>query len=385
MELIKLEEVKKSYAEDKPSLKTIFSPKKQKRIVILDNISFEVEEGELLGIMGKNGAGKSTLLRLIGGVYEKDSGNIITRGDIVSIFEMGSFFNIELTGEQYCRDYLIFRGLKGEALVKAIKSIHEFTELDNFFFEPVKTYSTGMQSRVLFGAATAIPAKIILIDEFLVVGDEYFQHKAWKRLNQFLSMGATGIVVSHDWTSILKLCKRSVIISGNHIEFLGPTYEAVQKYLNIQYNKSNEVTFFDKEKLVQEEICCKCGDDFIVDFKLGILKEIEEESIGIAFSIERHIEGIGWSLVITGNETLQVNKLGVVEISIKVEDFCIAPGDYLLCLFISSPLGDLEKTVRKTYESLTWLNGYPIKLKVLGDSNSKQLIKKRLKWKIKLV
>jgi len=382
MELIVLENIQKSFIDEKkPTIRSILS-KKQKRIIILSDISFEVESGELIGIIGKNGVGKSTLLRLIGGVYEKDSGSLITNGEIVSIFEMGSFFSVELTGEQYCKDYFRFRGLKGNNLEEVVKAICDFTELGDYFFEPIKTYSSGMKAKLLFGTATAIPAKIILIDEFLLVGDEYFQGKAWNRLKKFLSLGATGIIVSHDWTSLMKLCKRTIFFEKGQIKYIGETYKAVQKYLNIPFIESNEIAFLKKQELTGKEVLVENGQTFIFQIEIEKYKICTKKNFSIGFSIERHIEGIGWSLAMTGTSNVSFDYPGITKVYIKIHDFCLAPGDYLLCLFITSEMKENQKTADKVYESMTWLNGNPIKLRVEGENFSKQLIDKRLKWEI---
>ncbi|MEK7448139.1 MAG: ABC transporter ATP-binding protein [Planctomycetota bacterium] len=382
MELVKLNRVYKSFLADKrPSLRTLFS-KNQKRTLVLKDISFKVEAGALLGIIGKNGVGKSTLLRLIGGIYEKDSGEVITRGDIASIFELGSFFNSYLTGKQYCRDYFRFKGINGSKLNALCDSIYEFTQLEDFFCEPVRSYSSGMQARLLFAVATALPAKIILIDEFLVVGDEYFRGKAWKRLQQFLSMGATGIIVSHDWVSLLKLCQQCLVLTREGIDYFGPSYKAVRRYLNMPFQRSDEITFVNIDKMLKEMVYAVSGEPFNYNFQAQSLEKFKDNAISVGFCIERHIEGIGWSLITIGLSNININPDTKINITISIEDFCLAPGEYLLCLFLSAPLEKGQRSITKGYESLTWLNGNPIRLVVKGENKSNQLITKKLQWKI---
>jgi ABC-type polysaccharide/polyol phosphate transport system ATPase subunit len=177
MNTIEAKHIQKNFIDDpNVKLRDILSDG-GKRIVVFDDLSFEVKKGELLGVIGKNGVGKSTLLRTIGGVYNVDKGNVITQGTMASIFELGSFYNQELTGIQYCKDYFKFKGIVKD-VDKLIESIHDFTELGEYFFEPTRTYSSGMRAKLLFGTATALPADVILIDEILVVGDEYFAANA---------------------------------------------------------------------------------------------------------------------------------------------------------------------------------------------------------------
>jgi lipopolysaccharide transport system ATP-binding protein len=383
MELVKLDNVYKSFLDVKhPTLRTVFS-RKQKRIIVLKDMSFEVEAGEFLGVLGKNGVGKSTLLRLIGGIYEKDSGSIITKGDITSIFEFGSIFNPELTGEKFCTEFFRFKGVNGKEIKELTEDIHEFSELGEFFYEPIKKYSSGMQAKLIFSVSTALPTKIILIDEFLIVGDEYFQGKAWKRLQEFLSKGATGIIVTHDWTSVLKLCKRSMILSHDGIEFIGETYKTVQKYRGFKHLESGELSFKDTDRMTRETVFATSGEQFNYNFHVKAFDDFKEDAFRVSFSIERHIEGIGWSLAMIGGSNIEgIFGKREFNLNLLIEDFFLAPGEYLMCLFLTTPLKKNQIAVDRIYSSLTWLNGNPIKLIVRGENNSGQLIKKQLEWKI---
>lgn len=384
--MISVNNIQKSFiADSNVSLSKLFS-NQAKRFIVLNGVTFEVGQGELLGVLGRNGAGKSTLLRTVGGIYGIDQGEIITDGEIASIFELGFFFNRELTGIQYCRDYFMFRGLAGEKLEEAIHSIHEFTELGEFFFEPVKSYSSGMQAKLLFGVATAVPAKIILIDEMLVVGDEYFKGKAWRRLQEFLAQGSTGIIVSHDWTSLLKLCRRTVILSNKQIEFIGDTYAAVQEYLKVPYNISSELTFLHRESMIRNPVVVEFGTPFNYSFSVAILEQLPQNQFGVTFSIERHIEGVGWSLAMIGKGNIVVEAAqNSAKVVIGIYDFCLAPGEYLLCIALTSPVAEKsQQAVEKVYEALTWLNGNPIKLLVKGENEHQGIYRKRLSWKIEV-
>lgn len=382
MGYIKLENISKSYlAEHRPSITRIML-NRAPRTLVLKDISFEVFPGEVLGVIGKNGVGKSTLLRLVGGVYEKDSGHLLTEGDIVSIFELGSFFNTEITGARYCRDYFRFRGLKGQELTRTIQSVYEFTELGEFFQQPIKNYSSGMQAKLLFGVATALPARIILIDEFLVVGDEYFRGKAWERLRQFIAAGTTGIIVSHDWVAMMKLCKRAMILSREGIEFIGPAYEAVQQYLNIPFVESEEIRFKDRQRLVSTPVFARTGEDFRFCFEAEVLAPFRDSSFAVGFSIERYQEGVGWSLALTGSSVVEVQGRQMIEVELTIPALPLAPGDYLLCLFFSTPLKAGQKSTEKVYESLTWLNGRPLSLVVEGENPQRKLFHRRLQWRV---
>lgn len=381
MAIIKLRNVYNSFIDEpKPSLRKMIAKSVIKKTILKD-ISFEVAPGELLGVIGNNGVGKSTLLKLINGIYDKDSGELITDGEIVSIFELGSFFNEELTGERYCRDYLSFKGIKKIERDDLISSIKDFTELGDFFYEKIKTYSSGMKAKLLYATATALPAKIILIDEFLIVGDEYFQAKAWKRLRDFLSKGTSGIIVSHAWTSLLKLCRRTAVLTRDGISIIDNTYKVIPEYLKIPNNVSDAVHFHDREKLIDSVITAECGEDFNVSCRVDV-NDKNVECLGVGFAIERLIEGVGWSLAYTGQKNIDIRHRNQFDIVFQIKEMNLAPGEYLLCLFLSSPVKGYNKPVDITYDSLSWLTGNPIRLIVQGENIHKQLIRKRLKWKI---
>lgn len=381
MAIIKLVNVYNSFVdESRPSLRKMLKMS-VKRKTILKDISFEVNPGELLGVIGNNGVGKSTLLRLISGIYEKDSGTIITDGEIVSIFELGSFFSEELTGERYCRDYLSFNGVKKTESDELISSIKDFTELGEFFYKKIKTYSSGMKAKLLYATATALPAEIVLIDEFLIVGDEYFQAKAWKRLREFLSKGTLGIIVSHDWTSLLKLCRRSAILTKDGISIIGNTYKVIPAYLKIPNHISDVVHFNDREKLIYGVLTAECGEGLSFSCRVDI-NDKKVEWLGVGFSIERLIEGVGWNLAYTGQKNIDIKNRKQVDITLQINEMNLAPGEYVLCLFLSSYIKGYNNPVDVVYDSLTWLTGDPIRLTIPGENIHKQLIRKRLKWKI---
>jgi len=178
------------------------------------------------------------------------------------------------------------------------------------------------------------------------------------------------------------LCKRIVVLSNGRIEYIGETYNAVQRYFNIPFVESDEVSFMNKEIMTANPIYAANGETFLYEFAIKVHDKFSGEGIGISFSIERHIEGIGWSLAMTGLSTVDYDNEKTFKIRIRIEDFCLAPGEYLLCLFLNAPLKKGQRSVDKGYESLTWLNGHPIKLEVSGTNDAKQLIDKRLKWKI---
>ena len=201
------------------------------RFKALQDVTFDVPKGQFVGILGRNGAGKSTLLRIIGGAYAPDVGRISVRGAMSALYELGVVASRELTGRQYADRLLMVHGFGARERSEMIADIHDFSELEDRFDDPVQTYSAGMGARLYFATATAGQYDVYLLDEILSVGDQHFQSKCWRRLRDRLSRGATGILVTHDWAAILRLCETARILEGGKVIFSGPADRAVRQYL----------------------------------------------------------------------------------------------------------------------------------------------------------
>ena len=172
----------------------------------LDDVSFSVEAGRTMGVIGSNGAGKSTLLRLIGGVGLPDKGRVRLEGRLGALLDLGAGFHPDLTGRENVSISGVISGLSYREVGKRFDSIVAFAELHDFIDNPLRTYSSGMQMRLAFAVATHIDAEILLIDEVLAVGDASFQSKCFDRLARFRADGSTTIVVSHDLQTIRQIC-----------------------------------------------------------------------------------------------------------------------------------------------------------------------------------
>src|SRR5574344_701646 len=164
----------------------------------LKNISFSINEGEAIGIIGQNGAGKSTLLKIITGTLCSTSGSIVVNGKIAAILELGMGFHPDLSGRQNAYHSAGLMGYTSEQIDSVINDIEAFAEVGEYFDQPVRTYSSGMQMRVAFATVTAYRPEILIVDEALSVGDAYFQHKSFERIRQFQKEGTTLLLVSHD-------------------------------------------------------------------------------------------------------------------------------------------------------------------------------------------
>lgn len=198
---------------------------------VLRNVNFEIQAGEAIGIIGQNGAGKSTLLKMITGTLQPTEGQVLINGRIAAILELGMGFNLELSGRQNVYHAAGLMGFSTEQIQQAMPNIEAFAEIGEYFDEPVRTYSSGMQMRVAFSVATAYRPEILIIDEALSVGDAYFQHKSFSRIRKFQEQGTTLLIVSHDKGAIQSLCNRAILLeSGTVIKDGNP--EVIFDYYN---------------------------------------------------------------------------------------------------------------------------------------------------------
>lgn len=198
---------------------------------VLRNVSFRLGRGEAVGIVGQNGAGKSTLLKLITGTLRQTTGDIIVNGRIAAILELGMGFNADLTGRQNAVHTAGLMGFSQADIARVMPEIEAFAEIGEYFDEPVRTYSSGMQMRVAFSVATAFRPEVLIVDEALSVGDAYFQHKSMGRIREFRKQGTTLLIVSHDRTAVQALCDRAVLLEKGEQRMDGDP-QAVMDYYN---------------------------------------------------------------------------------------------------------------------------------------------------------
>ncbi len=198
----------------------------------LDGVSFEVERGQTVGVIGDNGAGKSTLLRILTGIVDPTGGGYIIEGRVAPLLELGAGFvplmdakdNIRLNGR--------LLGLSGEEIKELTPKILEFAELEDYAEHPVRTYSAGMQLRLGFAIAQSLEPDVILVDEVLAVGDIAFQKKCLSRIEEFRARGSTILIVTHSMADLGGLCNRVLRLDGGRVTADGPTEEVIKAYLD---------------------------------------------------------------------------------------------------------------------------------------------------------
>ncbi len=198
----------------------------------LEDISFSVKKGEVLGIIGKNGAGKSTLLKIISGIMKPTKGKVEVKGNIVPMLELGSGFDFELTGRENIFLNGAILGYSKEYLKQKYKEIVNFSELERFIDTPIRNYSSGMMMRLAFSIATVVNPEVLIVDEILSVGDASFQEKSRTRMLELIGGGTTVFFVSHDLSQIEAMCNRVLWLQEGKVKMIGNTEAVCAAYKN---------------------------------------------------------------------------------------------------------------------------------------------------------
>lgn len=198
---------------------------------VLRDLSFDVQPGEALGIIGINGAGKSTLLKLITGTTQPTTGSVQLSGRVAAMLELGMGFHPDFTGRQNVLMAGQLLGMPTQQIIELMPDVEAFAEIGDYIDQPVRVYSSGMQMRLAFSIATAIRPDILIVDEALSVGDIYFQHKSFERIRDFREQGTTLLIVSHDKGAIQSICDRAILLNDGRLLMEGAP-EAVMDYYN---------------------------------------------------------------------------------------------------------------------------------------------------------
>jgi lipopolysaccharide transport system ATP-binding protein len=208
----------------------IMARSERDKFVAIDKLSFEVYRGETFGIVGRNGAGKSTLLALMAGILRPTSGTIFVQGRISPLLELGVGFTLELTAAENIVINGVLLGLRRNEIEAKMKDIIEFSGLGAFIYQPLKTYSSGMQVRLAFSVAIHVQPDILLVDEVLAVGDAEFQKKCFDRIALLRSNGVTIVFVSHNLQILAAMCDRTAYISKGRLVGIGTPSEMINLY-----------------------------------------------------------------------------------------------------------------------------------------------------------
>ena len=277
-----------------------------KKFFALDKISFEIEKGTTVGIIGTNGSGKSTILKIITGVLNPSSGNVEVEGNISALLELGAGFNMDYTGIENIYMNGTMMGFGREEMEKKLPEILEFADIGDFVHQPVKTYSSGMFVRLAFALAINVEPEILIVDEALSVGDVFFQAKCYKKMEEIRQKGTTILMVTHDMGSVIKYCDKVILLNKGSFVAEGKAGEIVDLYKKILANR------FEIEEEAKD-------DKLPVEAKAANTGKLMKESLSINPNVTEY-----------GDKRAEIYDLGLIdskgEISnllIKGEEFTI--------------------------------------------------------------
>ncbi|WP_397362211.1 ABC transporter ATP-binding protein [Olleya sp. R77988] len=282
----------------------------------LQDISFEVEKGEVLGIIGKNGAGKSTLLKILSKVTGPTTGEIKTRGRIASLLEVGTGFHGEMTGRENVYLNGAILGMTKKEISSKIEEIIDFSGCQRYIDTPVKRYSSGMTVRLAFAVAAFLEPEILVIDEVLAVGDAEFQKKAIGKMQDISrGEGRTVLFVSHNMAAVKNLCTRCIVLEHGSVAFSGTTEDSIQFYLKGAKNSLNQIDFSTRKgsgivKLNSVDVygetisvLPQTGKPFTLKFNVENLEKKLNSSVRFDFRID---DPMGQHLVWMSSDLLKV-------------------------------------------------------------------------------
>lgn len=384
--VIEIKNISKIYnLYNKPSdrlKEALFSRKsRHTEFAALNDVSFNVNKGEILGIIGKNGSGKSTILKIITSVLTPTSGECIVKGKIAALLELGAGFNMEYTGIEniYLNGQMI--GFSKDEMDKKLQDIIDFADIGEHIYQPVKTYSSGMFARLAFSVAISVDPDILIVDEALSVGDVFFQNKCYRRFEEFRERGKTILFVTHDMGSVIRYCNRCVLLNAGKKVAEGKPQEMVDLYKRImvgQWNGNEEssdeassiqTSNVKNDQLWKDQISTNPdievygdGRADIIDF--GIFSDtgdignnvykgdyysvkmkvrINEDNLNPIFAFKlRDIKGTeltGTNTMLEDIDTSQCKKGDIVTITFRQKQY-LQPGQYLVSLGCTAFEGD---------------------------------------------
>ncbi|HEV2547564.1 MAG TPA: ABC transporter ATP-binding protein [Stellaceae bacterium] len=337
----------------------------------LREISLEVPKGEFVGVLGRNGAGKSTLLRTVGGIYEPDQGSVEIAGVVSGLYELGMASSPDITGREYARRFLALNGATGGELRRLVNEVQEFSELDERFDDGVLTYSSGMAARLFFAVASARAYDVYLIDEILAVGDHHFQAKCWARIRDRVAAGASGLLVTHDWSAVVRLCRTAHILDHGCLVFTGPSDAAVRKYLadSATMVQDRAGAQFEETKLPRSVQWCS-GEKAHLTIPVRIIRP---HPVSLRLSIERLSIGTGWEIMFMSRDAHAIGSdPGFYSVDLAIPALPLVPGSYILNLFLTVEPSQQEPT-RRVLDSRSWLNGEGVEVRVSGRTSEGQV------------
>lgn len=338
------------------------SPQKRKdrakkgKFWALDDVSFSVERGEAVGIIGRNGAGKSTLLKILSQITPPTRGKITMRGRVASLLEVGTGFHPELTGRENIYLNGAILGMTRKEIARKFDEIVAFAEVEKFLDTPVKRYSSGMYVRLAFAVAAHLEPEILVIDEVLAVGDVAFQKKCLGKMGDVAKSGRTVLFVSHNMAAVQSLCTGGIVLDSGQVAFNGNSTDAVEAYIDTIGSSDKTTPILERDDRLGDGIirisdivvgtpqktdcgCWVCGKPGIADlhFESNSLEDVSNIEVAII------IESLsGQRILYLGSRVLRSdfgNVSGSGRFRCKIPKVTLAPGQYVFSLEIRYTLG----------------------------------------------
>ena len=332
------------YLSLRDSVSNIFKSKKTKEdFWALNDVSFNVEQGDTIGIIGKNGAGKSTLLKILSKITPPTSGKIICRGRVASLLEVGTGFHPELSGRENIFMNGSILGMRKAEILKNFDAIVDFSGVEKFIDTPLKHYSSGMQLRLAFAVAAFLENEILIIDEVLAVGDAEFQKKCMGKMGEVSKSGRTILFVSHNLASISLLCNRGLMLKSGNVSFMDNASNTIKYYLNEtptlpfyqrDLNKKNNVIYIESIKTVNStnELCSEYVTSSSITLKIDIciVNVTQDFKVGIALLDQYK------NKIFTNHYDVKNNRKEKTELTYQIPENTICPGRFTfdVALFI---------------------------------------------------
>jgi lipopolysaccharide transport system ATP-binding protein len=326
----------------------------------LQDISFEVEQGEVLGIIGKNGAGKSTLLKILSRVTSPTTGSIKTKGRLASLLEVGTGFHPELSGRENIFLNGAILGMTKKEITSKFDEIVDFSGVERYIDTPVKRYSSGMYVRLAFGVAAHLEPEILVVDEVLAVGDAEFQKKCIGKMKSVSGEGRTVLFVSHNIDAVNTLCTKAIYLKNGLMKFSGDTRSAISEYLNSDSGKQNIEDYKLSGTLrnaVIKAVNLHTDQEFIdfrknvtMDIEIFSKEEIANAQINVGFNNAME-SGVAMYYGVKAVH-LEANRIHKFRLEINTANI-LAPGDYRMAVSLAK--GD----VLGVYENLDIVYGFP--------------------------
>ena len=343
-------------------------------ILALDDVSFTVQQGEALGIIGRNGAGKSTLLKILSRVTAPTSGVVKVRGRIGSLLEVGTGFHPELTGRENVYLNGAILGMRKEEVTRKFDEIVDFSGVEKFIDTPVKRYSSGMYVRLAFAVAAHLDPEILIVDEVLAVGDAEFQKKCLGKMGDVAGEGRTVLFVSHNMAAIQQLCRRGFLLEQGKVVSEGLVEEVLTAYLSkrTQNNSKYIANYYSEErpisfKLIEGVPDHEYGFLFLSDliFRIIVVANHKISNLDLGITIKDYLN----APVFSGftDISFNINSKEEKEILLKIDALGLVPGEYKLDISLST--GSLFSG-RKTHELLQ----PALYFSVINDPSEKEVL-----------